>query len=251
VKIYNESRSGYHRSGGYDEDTRLRAERTDSPPLSESSQTNRRYRASSRTRDQDHDLGHDEVDDLSIGVGKVTIDDLVGSPRYTTISASAPTRGGQWGHTPSRRGTGRQPIYEDDREPEPALAMRSPLQQDSMKVDYKGKAITIAQPDPPTATTGKRHITGTEGDVEPLDESYKVRNLDWKKFFRAGRVFSTLWTDAYAGTTNDSENNQFMSSVSYVIYKERVHSKIRRFVVVRLGDRCCTCLPVTTYDGRK
>jgi hypothetical protein len=101
-------------------------------------------------------------------------------------------------------------------------------------------------------TQEKRHIYGTKGDTETLDDSYKVRNFDYQKFFRPGRVFSTLWTDPYSGTTNtnDSENNQFMSSVTYVIYKQKVHSKIRRFVVVRLRDRCCQCLPVTTYDGR-
>jgi hypothetical protein len=98
----------------------------------------------------------------------------------------------------------------------------------------------------------KRHIYGTKGDTEVLDDSYKVRNRDNQDFFRPGRVFSTLWTDHYSGAANanDSENDQFMSRVTYVIYKQKVHSKIRRFVVVRLRDRCCQCLPVTSYDGR-
>jgi hypothetical protein len=91
-----------------------------------------------------------------------------------------------------------------------------------------------------------RHITGTSGESDQLDESYRVRNYDWQKFFRPGRVFSTLWTDSFSDKTNESE----LSSVSYVIFNQRVHSKIRRFVVVRLGDRCCTCLPVTTYNGK-
>ncbi|PVH81155.1 hypothetical protein DL98DRAFT_417097, partial [Cadophora sp. DSE1049] len=48
-----------------------------------------------------------------------------------------------------------------------------------------------------------------------------------------------------------SENDQFRSKVTYqVSYKQKVFSKIRRFVVVRQADRSCTCLPVTTYDGR-
>lgn len=252
LKIYNESRSAYHKPGGYDDtDVRVRErpERHDSPPLSETSQTSRRHPVSSRTYDRDRDTLQDEVDDLSIGVGKVTLDDVVGSPRYT-VSASAPAPTGQWGHVTARREL-RTQQFEDERGSDRVLAMRSPVQEAGDDYRDKGKTVVTSIPESlAPAPTGKRHIAGTEGDVEPLDDSYKVRNYDWQKFFRPGRVFSTLWTDAFAGTTNDSENNQFMSNVSYVIYKERVHSKIRRFIVVRLGDRCCTCLPVTTYDGR-
>jgi hypothetical protein len=35
--------------------------------------------------------------------------------------------------------------------------------------------------------------------------------------------------------------------VSEVKYGERVYSKIRRFIVVREGDRSVSCLPVTSY----
>ena len=31
---------------------------------------------------------------------------------------------------------------------------------------------------------------------------------------------------------------------------QQFYTKIRRFVVVRQGDRSCTCLPLTTYDGK-
>ncbi|KAH8591816.1 hypothetical protein B0O99DRAFT_266319 [Bisporella sp. PMI_857] len=98
-------------------------------------------------------------------------------------------------------------------------------------------------------STGRRHIVGTEGEKEPLDENYRQRNTDYKRFFRAGRVFLTLWTEAFAGnlTTHDAT---FLSQVSCVIHGEKVYSKIRRFVVVKQMETSCLCLPVTTYDGR-
>jgi hypothetical protein len=99
---------------------------------------------------------------------------------------------------------------------------------------------------PPRSNT-QRHVAGTVGETEELDKSYKQRNRDYKKWFKPGRVFATLWTDPFADTTSEAT---FESFVSIVRFGERVHSKIRRFVVVKQGDRSCTCLPVTTYDGK-
>jgi len=181
---------------------------------------------------------------------KVTIDDVVGSPSYT-MSTSNPARSGRWDRVAAShefRESSRPPIREEKTGPEQLPVINSPV-EDASRKNYrdKGKAPMMTQPEIPSTTPGsQRHIRGTTGEVEYLDKAYKVRNHDWQKFFRPGRVFSTLWTDAFAGTTNESEDNQFMSCVSYVIFQERVYSKIRRFLVVRLGDRCCTCLPVTT-----
>jgi hypothetical protein len=74
------------------------------------------------------------------------------------------------------------------------------------------------------------------------DKSFKVRNYDYKKFFRPGRVFTTLWTEQ----VEDRGNN---STYSEPIYSEAVYSKIRRFLVVKQGDRSCTCLSLTAYGG--
>ncbi|EPE31681.1 hypothetical protein GLAREA_12437 [Glarea lozoyensis ATCC 20868] len=90
-----------------------------------------------------------------------------------------------------------------------------------------------------------RYVAGTSGDREKLDSRYKVRNQDYKKFFQAGRVFSTLWTVPASGMTNNNE-----TFTSYVKYGEKVHTKIRRFVVVKQRARSCTCLPVTSYEGK-
>jgi hypothetical protein len=90
-----------------------------------------------------------------------------------------------------------------------------------------------------------RYVAGTSGDREKLDSRYQVRNHDYKKFFKPGRVFSTLWTVPASGKTNNNE-----TFISYVKYGERVHTKIRRFVVVTQKSKHCTCLPVTSYEGR-
>ncbi len=152
------------------------------------------------------------------------------------VVSTTPARTVQWG-TPSIQ---------------PQLSTLDPVSSPGPSTSHPPRTGTSG---PQATTQTSRLIKGTPGEKETLDPSYIVRNRDWERFFRTGRVFSTLWTDSFSDSTNpqpqnDSENNQFMSSVSYVRFNQRVHSKIRRFVVVRLVDMCCTCLPVTTYQGR-
>ncbi|RDL37412.1 uncharacterized protein BP5553_04845 [Venustampulla echinocandica] len=110
----------------------------------------------------------------------------------------------------------------------------------------KGPAAISAQQDHPSSQNRtRRHLTRTDGDTERLDSRYRIRNNDYKKFFREGRVFSTLWTDQASKQTN--RNQTF---ISIVTYNEQVHTKIRRFVVVRQNNQNCICLPVTSYEGR-
>jgi hypothetical protein len=94
--------------------------------------------------------------------------------------------------------------------------------------------------------SGPRHIVGTPGDSEPLDPKYRPRRHDYRTFFSEGRVFSTLWTDPISSKTTNS-NQTFVSDTTY---GEKVHTKIRRFVVVIQRDSYCNCLPVTSYEGR-
>ena len=177
------------------------------------------------------------MDSLTRRTNTLTINDVVGGSEYQVASTpqSFPTRG-----------------YDDSRGQIqlPSMTDTGPTGY-SASQEVKGKGRDQSTYEAPRPQV-KRHIYGTRGDTEELDRSYKVRNHDYEKFFKPGRVFLTLWTDAYAGTTNvtESENNQFMSHVTRVIHNQRVYSKIRRFVVVRLGNRSCQCLPVTTYDGR-
>lgn len=95
----------------------------------------------------------------------------------------------------------------------------------------------MQQPEP------NRVVKGTPGPSERIDSSYKVQTRDYKTFFRVGRVFSTLWTDALGNNAGKVDP----TFVSEVLYGERVYSKIRRFIVVREGERSVSCLPVTSY----
>lgn len=110
-----------------------------------------------------------------------------------------------------------------------------------------GGAITSPQELDESQNDDHRYVTGTPGNAEKLDPRYQVRNHDYKKFFKVGRVFSTLWTVPASGMTNKNE-----TFISFVKYGEKVHTKIRRFVVVNFkqSNRRCTCLPVTSYEGR-
>lgn len=96
----------------------------------------------------------------------------------------------------------------------------------------------------PRAASPNRNVRATHGSREQIDSSYVVRKDDYKKFFRVGRVFATLWTDAVGDAGKVDQ-----TFVSPVIYGEKVFTKIRRFVVAREGDRSVTCHPVTSYNG--
>jgi hypothetical protein len=90
-----------------------------------------------------------------------------------------------------------------------------------------------------------RFVKGTGGHVEKLDPSYTTRRHDYQKFFQVGRVFSTLWTDGSSPSHEDDSGFE-----SEVFYLEKVHCKIRRFVVLWPGKRFFTCLPITSYAGQ-
>ncbi len=100
-------------------------------------------------------------------------------------------------------------------------------------------------PVPTAKQRRQRYVAATKGGSEEIDSSYYVRTKDYRVFFKIGRVFSTLWTDALGSNANKVDP----TFVSEVVYREKVFSKIRRFIVVREGDRAVTCLPVTSYDG--
>ncbi|KAH7416800.1 hypothetical protein BKA64DRAFT_277669 [Cadophora sp. MPI-SDFR-AT-0126] len=140
-------------------------------------------------------------------------------------------------------GTGPPPIG-----PDTSPKSRYFSQPNEDRYEGKGKAVDRF-PDQQLSSQPPRQVLGTPGKSETLDPSYKIRNRDYKEFFRPGRVFQTLWTDPWTSTTNEG-NQTFESRISVVAFNQKVHSKVRRFVVVRQGDRFCTCLPVTSYDGR-
>jgi hypothetical protein len=67
-----------------------------------------------------------------------------------------------------------------------------------------------------------------------------------KRFFKVGRVFAVLWSEPAGENVDWSDEDDY----EIVRYGEKVFTKIRRFVVVREGDRHSTCLPLLTYQGQ-
>jgi hypothetical protein len=117
----------------------------------------------------------------------------------------------------------------------------------------KGKGAELRTSNSPsTRIQSRRYIKGTPhlGDVEKLDKSYRIRNTDHKRFFRQGRVFQILWTDINAETSQELNELLQSENVMTTRFGESVYTKIGRFIVVQQQERVCTCLPVTTYDGR-
>ncbi|KAH6668953.1 hypothetical protein B0J14DRAFT_657961 [Halenospora varia] len=190
--------------------------------------------------------GNPGADSLSGRMNMLDIKDFDRNSQYTSSPSSAYT-------AVPERSRGRGPsvsypsppvIHEDRAETAPWPSTPG----GTMGGPRTGPYSSAAPPQPadqPRRNADHRHIFGTPGNKETLDPRYQIRNHDYKKFFRPGRVFSTLWTDPSSGKTN--RNQTFISTV---MYGEKVHTKIRRFVVVRQRDKCCTCLPVTSYEGR-
>ena len=245
IAIYSRSRTRYHGEGS----THHSSDRYASPPDSRASQPSETYETASGYKD-DWPQSTTRLDPLVAGVKGLTMADLgEADAHYKTVSTSAPSGQSHWGPVSSVSYSNAPVIQEDSRAQIQWSAGTIPTENTGSYQD-KGKGISS---DPPQQYSSQprdpRHVAGTTGDTERFDKNYRVRNTDYKKFFSPGRVFSTLWTDAFSVQTNDSENKQW-ASVTYVVFGQQVHSKIRRFVVVKQEDLYCTCLPVTTYDGR-
>jgi len=86
-------------------------------------------------------------------------------------------------------------------------------------------------------------ITGTPGEVETLDPSYRVQK---SKFFKQGKMFALLYSEALGNNAQLLDN----ANVSTVRYGQYVYSQIRRFVVVQEKRGFCYACPIFTYGGR-
>lgn len=108
-------------------------------------------------------------------------------------------------------------------------------------------------PRDPAFLASNRLVSGdnTGGKKEKLDPRFCVIK-EPKRFFKVGRVFAVLWSEP-AGEQPAGKNVDWNDEDDYETigrFGERVHTKIRRFVVVREGDRHSTCLPLLTYQGQ-
>jgi hypothetical protein len=66
-----------------------------------------------------------------------------------------------------------------------------------------------------------------------------------RKFFKKGRVFSTPHPEVAGPSTTDS------NEITLDPYHNKLHTKIRRCIVVRDMSSHCLCVPVNTYGGRE
>jgi hypothetical protein len=93
-------------------------------------------------------------------------------------------------------------------------------------------------------------IRGDGEKQEELDHRYFVRP-DGGKFFKVGRVFAMLWHENVGDPKGGHlSNKEQFNAYRAGRYGEKVHSHIRRMVVVRERHGYCWCIPIHTYNGR-
>lgn len=85
---------------------------------------------------------------------------------------------------------------------------------------------------------------GVDSITSTLFPTFKLRDHD---FFVVGRVFQVLWSEPAGGTSLVTNWN---AGIVLNQFKERVFSKVRRFVVIRAGDNYCSALPINSYGGQ-
>ena len=87
-------------------------------------------------------------------------------------------------------------------------------------------------------------LIGSAGDTEQLFEGFRRRGSP-RRFFTLGKVFRVLWSEP-AGDTRALVT--FEPGISTARFGERVHSKVRLFVVIREGDTYCSALSIVSYS---
>jgi hypothetical protein len=110
--------------------------------------------------------------------------------------------------------------------------------------DYWGLAGLDPATESQATSSNSHYVAATGGDDDSLDESYQVRN---KKFFRTGRVFSTLFPDPVSSATNNA-NIESESKDIHAQFAQKLHSKILRFIVVKPRPTSCICFRVISHD---
>ncbi|KAF1958045.1 hypothetical protein CC80DRAFT_534516 [Byssothecium circinans] len=95
-------------------------------------------------------------------------------------------------------------------------------------------------------------IPGTPNDgwYDSLDSSYRMRTgQEAREFFRIGRVFSMLYTEAASGQTSANaaaDNDAF----TVVRFDGLAHTQIRRFVIVKVMRGFVYACAIFTYGNR-
>ncbi|KAK6442486.1 hypothetical protein LTR95_001280 [Oleoguttula sp. CCFEE 5521] len=82
-------------------------------------------------------------------------------------------------------------------------------------------------------------------DREFLDPAYGVRKQP-NRLFVPGKIFMVLWAEP-AGASS-LVTTLHTGGIIPGRHREQIFSKVRRFVVIRSGDRSCSALSILTYD---
>ena len=99
----------------------------------------------------------------------------------------------------------------------------------------------------PSVLPGKADFSAEDQPDDPLDPRYRVPR-NGKQFFDRGRLFMMLWSEPSGGDHRNGRQNN--GSTSTGRFQEGVHTKPRRFVVVRPRHGYSWCIPIDTYGNQ-
>ncbi|RYN75555.1 hypothetical protein AA0117_g6212 [Alternaria alternata] len=125
-----------------------------------------------------------------------------------------------------------------------------PRQDSGSHQSYASNVAQMPDPAPPQFRSLRGAIQGTPqtGWYDLLDSSYRMRTgSEAVSFFVPGRVFAMLYSET-AGET--SRPQAFDQAYTVVRFNERVHTNIRRFVVLQDNHGFVYACPIGTHAGR-
>ncbi|EPE26722.1 hypothetical protein GLAREA_02636 [Glarea lozoyensis ATCC 20868] len=89
-------------------------------------------------------------------------------------------------------------------------------------------------------------ITARQGnDRLARHENFKVYK---SKDFKPGYVFKVLWSEPKGETNRSRNNGTIVTDESYETHQgQQIHTKMRRFIIVGVGNGHNRCIPILTY----
>ncbi|CAN9198556.1 unnamed protein product [Alternaria alternata] len=123
-------------------------------------------------------------------------------------------------------------------------------QDSGPQLSHASNVAQMPDPAPPQfrSLTGAIQGTPQTGWYDLLDSSYRMRTGgEARDFFVVGRVFAMLYSEAAGGTAQPQPYND---AYTVVRFNERVHTNIRRFVVLEDKHGFVYACGIGTYSGR-
>lgn len=94
-----------------------------------------------------------------------------------------------------------------------------------------------------------RYLPDSGGHEEQLFSAFKARSQP-SRFFKVGKVFLVLWAEPTSQPSRGLNNGESLTTLDRSVgrFGELVHTKVRRFIVVREGTSYCLCVGIYTYN---